>query len=42
VVEARISSSGTAAPHSGDLFGVSAVITPGKSGVQIVIDQVTK
>ena len=42
VIEARISQNGTAAPSSGDLFGVSAVVKPGKSGLQIVIDQVTK
>lgn len=42
IVEARISRSGTATPSSGDLFGLSAAVAPGKSGLQIVIDQVSK
>ncbi|MET0336032.1 MAG: c-type cytochrome biogenesis protein CcmI [Rhizobacter sp.] len=38
-IEARISRSGSATPQSGDLIGSSAVLKPGASGVQVVIDQ---
>ena len=40
IVEARISKSGNALPQSGDLFGRSAPVKPGTSGVSIIIDQV--
>jgi cytochrome c-type biogenesis protein CcmH len=40
VVEARISKSGNAIPQTGDLFGRSAPLKPGASGVRITIDQV--
>ena len=40
VVEARISKSGNAIPQSGDLFGRSAPVKPGASGIVITIDQV--
>jgi cytochrome c-type biogenesis protein CcmH len=40
VVAARISSSGNATPQSGDLVGQSEVVTPGTSGLRIVIDRV--
>jgi cytochrome c-type biogenesis protein CcmH len=40
VVEARISNSGNALPQPGDLFGKSAVVKPGASGLRITIDQV--
>src|SRR5258706_11782963 len=39
-VEARISRSGNAAPQPGDLVGTSNVVTPGASGVQVVVDRV--
>ena len=40
VVEARISKSGNALPQPGDLFGRSAPLKPGATGVRITIDQV--
>jgi cytochrome c-type biogenesis protein CcmH len=40
IVEARISRSGNALPQSGDLFGRSAPLKPGASGVRLTIDQV--
>ncbi len=40
IVEARISKSGNAMPQPGDLFGRSAPIKPGTSGLRIAIDQV--
>jgi cytochrome c-type biogenesis protein CcmH len=40
IVEARISKSGNALPQPGDLFGRSAPLKPGVTGVRIVIDQV--
>jgi cytochrome c-type biogenesis protein CcmH len=40
VVEARISKSGNALPQPGDLFGRSAALKPGATGVRITIDQV--
>jgi cytochrome c-type biogenesis protein CcmH len=40
IVEARISKSGNALPQSGDLFGRSAPLKPGATGVRISIDQV--
>jgi cytochrome c-type biogenesis protein CcmH len=40
VVEARISKSGDARPHSGDLTGQSAAVKPGAHDVRIVIDRV--
>jgi cytochrome c-type biogenesis protein CcmH len=40
IVEARISKSGNALPQSGDLFGRSAPLKPGSSGVRLTIDQI--
>jgi cytochrome c-type biogenesis protein CcmH len=40
IVEARISKSGNALPQSGDLFGRTAALKPGATGVRITIDQV--
>lgn len=40
IVEARISKSGNALPQPGDLFGRSAPLKPGATGVRISIDQV--
>jgi cytochrome c-type biogenesis protein CcmH len=40
VIEARVSKSGEARPHSGDLAGQSAAIKPGASDVRIVLDHV--
>lgn len=40
IVEARISKSGNALPQSGDLFGRSAPLKPGASGVRLTIDQI--
>ncbi|HWZ70824.1 MAG TPA: c-type cytochrome biogenesis protein CcmI [Casimicrobiaceae bacterium] len=40
IVEARISKSGNALPQPGDLFGRSAPLKPGATGVRITIDQV--
>jgi cytochrome c-type biogenesis protein CcmH len=40
IVEARISKSGNAMPQSGDLFGRSAPLKPGATGLRIAIDQV--
>jgi cytochrome c-type biogenesis protein CcmH len=40
VVEARISKSGNAIPQPGDLFGRSAPLKPGTTGLRITIDQV--
>jgi cytochrome c-type biogenesis protein CcmH len=40
VVEARISKSGDARPHPGDLTGQSATVKPGARDVHIVIDRV--
>jgi cytochrome c-type biogenesis protein CcmH len=40
VVGARISRSGNATPQSGDLVGVSAVVSSSAQGVHVVIDQV--
>lgn len=42
VVEARISRSGDAIRRSGDLIGASAVVSPGVSGLEIVIDKVVE
>jgi cytochrome c-type biogenesis protein CcmH len=42
IVEARISKSGNALPQSGDLFGRSAPLKPGATGVRITIDQVVR
>lgn len=39
-VSARISHSGDATPHAGDLVGQTGPITPGTTGVAIVIDRV--
>jgi cytochrome c-type biogenesis protein CcmH len=40
IVEARISKSGNAIPQPGDLFGRSAPLKPGTTGLRITIDQV--
>ena len=40
MIEARVSKSGNAMPQSGDLFGRSAPVKPGASGINITIDQV--
>jgi cytochrome c-type biogenesis protein CcmH len=40
IVEARISKSGNALPQPGDLFGRSAPLKPGATGVRITIDRV--
>jgi cytochrome c-type biogenesis protein CcmH len=40
IVEARISKSGNALPQPGDLFGRSAPLKPGATGVRITIDQI--
>lgn len=40
VIEARVSKSGDATPRKGDLRGVSAVVSPGAAGVEVLIDQV--
>jgi cytochrome c-type biogenesis protein CcmH len=40
VVEARVSRSGNALAQPGDLFGRSAPVKPGATGLRIVIDQV--
>ena len=40
VVEARISKSGNAIAQPGDLFGKSAPVKPGTTGLRISIDQV--
>lgn len=40
VVEARVSTSGSATPSSGDLSGQSATVTPGTTGLRITIDRV--
>jgi len=40
IVEARISKSGNALPQPGDLFGRSAPLKPGVTGVRITIDQI--
>jgi cytochrome c-type biogenesis protein CcmH len=40
VIEARVSKSGEARAQTGDLSGRSAVVTPGASGVSVVIDTV--
>lgn len=42
VVGARISKSGDALPHSGDLEGMSAQVAPGAAGVRILIRTVVK
>ena len=39
-IEARVSKSGNATPQPGDLIGTSAVVKPGASGVNIVVDKV--
>ena len=40
IVEARISKSGDATPQPGDLYGRSAPVRPGTSGLAVTIDQV--
>lgn len=40
VVEARLSRTGNALPQPGDLFGKSAPVKPGATGLRITIDQV--
>jgi len=40
VVEARLSRTGNALPQPGDLFGKTAPVKPGATGLQITIDQV--
>jgi cytochrome c-type biogenesis protein CcmH len=40
VVEARVSRGGNALAQPGDLFGRSAPVKPGATGLRIVIDQV--
>jgi cytochrome c-type biogenesis protein CcmH len=40
IVEARISKSGNAIPQPGDLFGRSAPLKPGTTGLRMTIDQV--
>jgi len=42
VVGARISKSGNALPHPGDLEGTSAPVAPGTSGLQLSIDRVVR
>ena len=39
-IEARISRSGDATPHSGDLHGQQTAVNPGGQDVQVLIDQV--
>lgn len=39
-IEARISRDGSATPQAGDLFGASAVVKPGATAVEVVVDQV--
>jgi cytochrome c-type biogenesis protein CcmH len=39
VVEARLSRTGNALPQSGDLFGKSAPVKPGTTGLRITVDQ---
>ena len=39
IVGARVSKSGSAQPASGDLEGFSAVVNPGASGINVVIDR---
>jgi cytochrome c-type biogenesis protein CcmH len=40
IVEARLSRSGNALAQPGDLFGKSAPVKPGATGLRITIDQV--
>jgi cytochrome c-type biogenesis protein CcmH len=40
LIGARISRSGSATPQSGDLVGISAAVSPGASGVRVMIDSV--
>ena len=40
VIEARVSTSGTAAPTSGDLAGESGPVTPGASGIVVTINRI--
>ena len=40
IVEARVSRSGNALAQPGDLFGTSAPVKPGATGLRITIDQV--
>jgi cytochrome c-type biogenesis protein CcmH len=40
VVEARLSTSGTAVPASGDLAGESGPVTPGTSGIVVTINRI--
>jgi cytochrome c-type biogenesis protein CcmH len=40
VVEARVSKSGNAIPHPGDLSGVSAPVPPGARNVRVTIDRI--
>jgi cytochrome c-type biogenesis protein CcmH len=43
VIGARVSKSGNATPQSGDLSGVSAVVSPSQAAtVNVVIDQVVQ
>jgi cytochrome c-type biogenesis protein CcmH len=39
VVEARLSRTGNALPQPGDLFGRSAPVKPGTTGLRITVDQ---
>jgi cytochrome c-type biogenesis protein CcmH len=40
IVEARVSTSGQAAPSSGDLTGRSGTVAPGTNGLSITLDRV--
>jgi cytochrome c-type biogenesis protein CcmH len=40
VVEARVSKSGDARPHTGDLTGQSNAVKPGTRDVRVVVDRV--
>ena len=40
IVEARVSKRGNAMPQSGDLFGNSAPVKPGATGVHVTIDKI--
>ena len=42
VVVARVSKSGDPMPHSEDLEGTSAVVKPGTTGINLVIDKIVK
>ena len=39
-IEARVSKTGEASPKTGDLRGESAIVAPGMSNVEVVIDKV--